>query len=88
VLSGIVESFTGCSLTALCKYRVTAGWIVALFFVFVFPGNISQYTNHVDAFGLNSDTARNMRLWFQPVLVVWTLWSTEAWHAWRTTRAA
>jgi uncharacterized membrane protein len=59
------------------------GWIVAAFFVAVFPGNISQYVNHRSAFGLNTDSARFMRLFFQPVLVAWALWSTGAWrHRW------
>jgi hypothetical protein len=42
----------------------------------VFPGNISQYLTQTDAFGLNSDSARAIRLIFQPVLVLWALWST------------
>ena len=36
-----------------------------------------------DAFGLDSDRARLVRLFFQPVLVAWALWSTGAWRAWR-----
>jgi hypothetical protein len=44
-------------------------------------GNISQYLNGVDAFGLDSDTSRLVRLFFQPLLVVWALWSTGAWAA-------
>lgn len=83
VLSGIVEILMGSSLLIISTYRVQIGWIVAIFFVLVFPGNISQYTHHVDAFGLNSDTKRAIRLLFQPVLVAWALWSTGAWHAWR-----
>ena len=59
------------------------GWVVAAFFVAVFPGNISQYLNGVDAFGLDSDTSRLVRLFFQPLLVVWALWSTGAWVSWR-----
>jgi uncharacterized membrane protein len=67
----------------LWKYRVQVGWVVAAFFVAIFPGNISQYVNGVDAFGLDSDTSRLVRLFFQPVLVVWALWSTGAWVSWR-----
>jgi hypothetical protein len=53
--------------------------------VLVFPGNISQYIDGRDAFGiLDSDRARLIRLFFQPVLVAWALWSSGAWHAWRT----
>jgi uncharacterized membrane protein len=82
--SGVVEIVLGLSLIALWKYRVQVGWIVAAFFVAVFWGNISQYLNHVDAFGLNSDRARFIRLLFQPLLVVWALSSTGAWSARRT----
>ena len=88
VLSGIVEIIMGGALLFLFKNRVTVGWIVAVFFVLVFPGNISQYVHHVDAFGLNSDGKRAVRLLFQPVLVVWALWSTGAWHAWRSSHSA
>lgn len=83
VLSGIVEIILGASLVALGRYRAIIGWIVAAFFVAIFPGNISQYINGIDAFGLNTDTDRFIRLFFQPVLVVWALWSTGAWQAWR-----
>ena len=80
VASGIVEIVLGASLIVLPRQRVLVGWVVAAFFVAVFPGNISQYTTQVDAFGLNSDTARFIRLFFQPLLVIWALWSTGAWH--------
>ena len=83
VASGVVEIALGVALVGLWRYRVQVGWIVAAFFVAVFPGNISQYLNGVDAFGLDSDTSRLVRLFFQPVLVVWALWSTEAWGSWR-----
>ena len=82
--SGVVEIVLGLSLIALWRYRVQVGWVVAAFFVAVFWGNISQYVNHVDAFGLNSDRARFIRLLFQPLLVAWALGSTGAWSARRT----
>ena len=81
VASGVVEICLGLALVGLWKYRVQVGWVVAAFFVAIFPGNISQYVNGVDAFGLDSDTSRLVRLFFQPVLVVWALWSTGAWSA-------
>jgi uncharacterized membrane protein len=81
VASGIVEIALGLALVGLWKYRVQVGWVVAAFFVAIFPGNISQYVNGVDAFGLDSDTSRLVRLFFQPLLVVWALWSTGAWSA-------
>jgi uncharacterized membrane protein len=83
VASGVVEIVLGLALVGLWKYRVRVGWVVAAFFVAIFPGNISQYVNGIDAFGLDSDTSRLVRLFFQPVLVVWALWSTGAWSTWR-----
>jgi uncharacterized membrane protein len=79
--SGVVEIALGVGLIALWKYRVQIGWLVAAFFVAIFWGNISQYLNGVDAFGLNSDSARLIRLFFQPLLVMWALGSTGAWSA-------
>ena len=87
VLSGIVEIALGAALVVAVRHRVLLGWIAAAFFVAVFPGNISQYLDGDDAFGLDSDRARAIRLVFQPVLVAWALWSTGAWAAWRAARA-
>jgi uncharacterized membrane protein len=84
--SGVVEIVLGLSLIFLWRYRVAVGWVVAAFFVAIFPGNISQYVNQVDAFGLDSDRARFIRLFFQPLLVIWALWSTGAWSSWRSKR--
>jgi uncharacterized membrane protein len=86
VLSGIVEIVLGGALIALPKYRVALGWITAVFFVLIFPGNISQYVNQIDAFGLDSDLERGIRLLFQPLLVIWALWSTGTWRAWRESK--
>ena len=83
VASGVVEVILGVALLALGRYRVQVGWIVAAFFIAIFPGNISQLVTHTNSFGLNTDLARAIRLLFQPVLVIWTLWSTGAWLAWR-----
>ena len=77
--SGVVEIALGVGLIALWKYRAQIGWIVAAFFVAIFWGNISQYVNGVDAFGLDTDTKRLVRLFFQPLLVMWALGSTGAW---------
>ena len=79
--SGVVEIALGISLIALWKYRVQIGSLTALFFIAIFWGNISQYINKIDAFGLNSDRARLIRLFFQPLLVAWALGSTGAWRA-------
>ena len=79
IASGIVEIALGLSLALLWKYRTQVGWLTAAFFIAIFPGNISQYVNHIDAFGLDTDRARAIRLFFQPLLVIWALWSTGAW---------
>ncbi|MEO0064197.1 MAG: hypothetical protein RLZZ377_623 [Chloroflexota bacterium] len=76
--SGVVEILLGLSLLTLWRVRAYVGLLVALFFVAIFPGNINQFVNGIDAFGLNTDTARGVRLLFQPVLVLWALWSTGA----------
>jgi uncharacterized membrane protein len=83
VLSGVVEVALGVAVIALPGHRVVLGWVLAAFFVAVFPGNVSQFVDHDDAFGLDSDRARAIRLAFQPLLVAWALWSTGAWSAWR-----
>jgi len=79
--SGIVEITLGLALLLLVRRQVIVGVIVAVFFLLVFPGNISQLVTHTDSFGLNTDLARGIRLLFQPLLVVWALWSTGAWSA-------
>jgi uncharacterized membrane protein len=78
ISSGIVEILLGLALITLWRVRKRVGLLVALFFVAIFPGNINQFVNGIDAFGLNSDSARAVRLLFQPVLVLWALWSTGA----------
>lgn len=75
LISGVVEIILGLSLIALSKYKVVVGWVAALFFVAIFPGNYYQYANQVDAFGLNTDTLRLTRLFLHPLLVLWPLWS-------------
>lgn len=74
--SGIAEITLGAALIALPRRRTLIGMIAAAFFVAIFPGNISQYVERIDAFGLESDRARAVRLAFQPLLVLWALWST------------
>jgi uncharacterized membrane protein len=74
--SGGVEIMLGAGLAVLTRDRVKIGRILAAFFVAVFPGNIAQFVNKRDGFGLNSDRSRFIRLLFQPVLIAWALWST------------
>lgn len=77
VASGVVEVMLGGALVALPRSRRTVGAILAAFFVAVFPGNIEQYTKRRDGFRLDTDRKRLARLFFQPVLVAWALWSTR-----------
>ena len=89
VASGFVEIALGVALLATPRrHRWLLGWVVAAFFVAVFPGNISQYLTGTDGFGLDTDRARAIRLLFQPLLVLWALWSTGAWRTWRSSAAA
>ncbi|CAC9975933.1 DoxX family protein [Flavobacterium panici] len=78
ILSGVVEIALGLSMLFLTKYKVFVGIALAVFYVLVFPGNIAQYLNQTPAFGLDTDQARLIRLFFQPVLIFLTLWSTGA----------
>ncbi len=82
ITSGVVEISLGLSLiiTLLIfkRYRRVVGLITALFFVAIFPGNINQYLNQIDAFGLDTDQKRLLRLFFQPLLVIWALWASGA----------
>jgi uncharacterized membrane protein len=75
--SGVVEIALGLALISLQRRR-EVGIATAAFFIAIFPGNISQFVNGIDAFGLDSDRARAIRLLFQPLLVLWALWSTTA----------
>jgi len=88
LISGLVEIALGAALIVVRRRRAQVGWVVAAFFVVIFPGNISQFLTGADAFGLDSDLARAVRLLFQPVLVVWALWCTGAWSQWRSRRRA
>lgn len=78
VASGWVEIALGVAMLFLGRYQVWVGCILATFFALVFPGNLSQYLNSVDAFGLDTDGKRLARLFFQPVLILWALWATGA----------
>lgn len=80
--SGVVEILLGLSMLTLWKKPGSwAGAALAIFYVLIFPGNINQYVEHINAFGLDTDQARLIRLFFQPVLVCLALWSTGGWGA-------
>ncbi|WP_028045250.1 membrane protein [Cellulomonas sp. URHE0023] len=84
--SGAVEVGLGAGLV-ISRRRVSVGLVTAAFFVAIFPGNISQWLEHKDGFRLDTDARRLTRLFFQPVLVAWALWSTGALEAWRNRSA-
>lgn len=76
--SGVVEIALGSAISLAPRgIRPLVGKVAAAFFAAVFPGNISQWINHRDAFGLDTDERRFVRLFFQPVLIAWALWSTR-----------
>ena len=80
LVSGLAEISLGAALLAWTRGRVPVGFVAAAFFIAIFPGNIAQYLEGTDAFGLDTDRKRFVRLFFQPVLVAWALWSTAAWR--------
>jgi uncharacterized membrane protein len=78
IASGVVEIALGIALLSWGRLVPLAGIAAALFFIAIFPGNVNQYVEGISAFGLDTDQARLTRLFFQPLLVVWALWSTSA----------
>lgn len=80
LVSGVVEIALGLAMIFLTKRLAVVGVALAVFFILIFPGNIAQWIHHRDAFGLDSDQARFIRLFFQPVLIAWALWSTGGWR--------
>ncbi len=86
IASGVVEIILGISLLTLWRFRTRVGLSVAIFFILIFPGNINQYVNQIDAFGLDTDRERLIRLFFQPLLVLWALWSTDSLQALRKSK--
>lgn len=84
LLSGLVELALGLALIfSPKKWLPIIGWATAAFFIIIFPGNLWQYFEGRNAFGLDNDAARLVRLAFQPLLVIWALWSTRAFATWR-----
>lgn len=78
ILSGVAELILGLAMIIAIPDKVWAGIALAIFYVLIFPGNIYQYRNRTTAFRLRTDKARLIRLFFQPVLILWALWSTGA----------
>ncbi len=78
IVSGVVEMLLGVTMIFWKKEKIKVGIALAIFYILIFPGNIAQYINRIDAFGLNTDNKRLIRLFFQPLLILWALWSTGA----------
>ena len=78
--SGVVEIALGASFLALPRHKRLVGGLLAAFFVIIFPGNVAQYVEGTDAFGLDTDRKRLVRLFFQPLLVVWALYGGGWWR--------
>ncbi|MGY2084057.1 DoxX family protein [Blastococcus sp. SYSU DS0539] len=83
--SGVAEITLGACFIALPRRRRTVGALLAAFFVVIFPGNVAQYLEGTDAFGLDTDRKRLLRLFFQPLLVLWALYG-GGWLRRRTRR--
>ena len=78
VYSGIVEIAMGTAIIAAPKkYESLVGRLAAGLFTAVFPGNIAQYKNRRDSFGLNTDNKRFARLFMQPLLLLWAIKATD-----------
>jgi len=78
ILSGGAEISLGLALILWAKQKKLTSTVAALFFAAVFPGNVSQYKNRRSAFGLDSDKRRLIRLFFQPILIGWSLYASTA----------
>ncbi len=76
--SGVVEIIFGLLMIIGGRLKIKTGIVLAIFYILIFPGNINQYVNQIDSFGLDNDNQRLIRLFFQPVLIIWALWSTGA----------
>lgn len=72
--SGVAEIALGAAFLALPGRKKLVGALLAAFFVAIFPGNVAQYLEGNDAFGLDTDRKRLVRLFFQPLLVLWALY--------------
>ncbi|WP_420836441.1 hypothetical protein [Cellulomonas endophytica] len=85
VASGVVELGLGAALLTAWRRpaRERVGLLTAAFFVAVLPGNVAQLVEGRDAFGLDTDTRRAVRLPFQPLLVAWALAATGGLRALR-----
>ncbi|MFK4762081.1 hypothetical protein ACI3KS_14190 [Microbacterium sp. ZW T5_45] len=77
IASGAAEIALATGLVALPKERRRIGWATAIFFAAVFPGNVHQWRTRRSAPGLDTDARRFGRIFLQPVLIAWAVWSTS-----------
>ena len=78
--SGVAEIALGAAFVALPGRKKLVGALLAAFFVAIFPGNVAQFLEGNDAFGLDTDRKRLVRLFFQPLLVLWALYGGGWWQ--------
>ncbi len=78
LISGYVEIALGILMILGGKLKVKTGLALGIFYILIFPGNINQYINEIDSLRLDSENKRLIRLFFQPLLVLWALWSAGA----------
>ena len=78
LISGYVEIALGILMILGGKLKVKTGLVLGIFYILIFPGNINQYINEIDSLRLDSENKRLLRLFFQPLLVLWAFWSTGA----------
>ena len=76
IASGAAEVALAVGLLALPKERRRMGFATAAFFVAVFPGNVHQWRTRRSTPGLDTEARRFGRLFLQPLLVLWAVWST------------
>ena len=78
LISGYIEIAFGILMIIGGKLKVKTGIALGIFYILIFPGNINQYINEIDSLTLDSDYKRLIRLFFQPLLVLWAFWSSGA----------
>ena len=78
LISGYIEIAFGILMIVGGKLKVKTGIALGIFYILIFPGNINQYVNEIDSLRLDSENKRLIRLFFQPLLVLWALWSSGA----------
>ncbi|MEY3073057.1 MAG: hypothetical protein RLZZ353_1253 [Actinomycetota bacterium] len=82
LVSGVVELVLAAAVALASSRRTLVALVVVTFLHVVLPGNIAQWLEGVDAFGLDTDRARLLRLVVgHPLLVLWALAAGDVWPA-------